>query len=148
MNNAGVAGTPYTKTIDGNELQFQTNYLGHFLLTELLLPLIQRSGTKNHQSRIINVSSEAHRFGFIMWHDLNATRFYNSSAAYAQSKLAQVLHTKALARKLEVCFLNNHFQNINILTKFREKLISSKNSVFSCISKQIHRCIVFILELL
>ena len=106
MNNAGVAGTPYAKTIDGNELQFQTNYLGHFLLTELLLPLIQRSGTKNHQSRILNVSSEAHRFGFIMWHDLNATRFYNSSAAYAQSKLAQVLHSKALARKLEVCLFN------------------------------------------
>ena len=110
MNNAGVAGTPYAKTIDGNELQFQTNFLGHFLLTELLLPLIQRSGTKNHQSRIINVSSEAHRFGFIMWHDLNATRFYNSSAAYAQSKLAQVLHTKALARKLEVCFLKIIFK--------------------------------------
>ena len=103
MNNAGVAGTPYAKTIDGNELQFQTNFLGHFLLTELLLPLIQRSGTKNHKSRIINVSSEAHRFGFIMWHDLNATRFYNSSAAYAQSKLANVLHAKALARKLKVC---------------------------------------------
>ena len=75
---------------------------GHFLLTELLLPMIKRTGTAKAKSRIVIVSSIAHSFGFIMWHDVNWTKFYNSGASYAQSKLANVLHAKSLARKLEV----------------------------------------------
>ena len=85
-------------------MQFQTNHLGHFYLTNLLLPLIKRSGKSSSKSRIVIISSVAHKYGFIMWRDINWTNFYNSGAAYAQSKLANVLHAKALSRKLDVKF--------------------------------------------
>ena len=85
-------------------MQFQTNHLGHFYLTKLLLPLIKRSGKSSSKSRIVIISSVAHKYGFILWRDINWTNIYNSGAAYAQSKLANVLHAKALSRKLDVKF--------------------------------------------
>ena len=67
INNAGVMIPPYSKTVDGLELQFGTNYLGHFALTSLLFDLIKNT----NNSRIVNVSSTAHRSGNLDFDDLN-----------------------------------------------------------------------------
>ncbi|XP_051872185.1 retinol dehydrogenase 12-like [Pristis pectinata] len=97
INNAGVMMCPYLKTEDGFELQFGVNHLGHFLLTYLLIDLIKRSSP----ARIINVSSAAHKMGKIQFDDLNSEKNYSPMKAYAQSKLANILFTRELARKLE-----------------------------------------------
>lgn len=101
INNAGVMIPPYTRTIDGFELQFGANHLGHFALTGLLLERLM----KTPNARIINVSSSAHRMGSgtINFENLNSEKGYNASGAYAQSKLANLLFT------LE---LNQHFQEV------------------------------------
>ncbi|XP_072364904.1 retinol dehydrogenase 12-like [Scyliorhinus torazame] len=97
INNAGVMMCPYSKTADGFELQFGVNHLGHFLLTYLLIDLIKQSAP----SRIINVSSTAHKMGSIQFDDLNSEKSYNSVKAYAQSKLANIMFTTELAQKLK-----------------------------------------------
>ena len=103
VNNAGVMNTPEGKTDDGFELQFGTNHLGHFLLTELLLDALKSSAP----SRIVCISSVLHvgtrkQLGEIHLDDLNyENRPYNSGEAYTQSKLANVLHALNLARRLE-----------------------------------------------
>ncbi|EFN78523.1 retinol dehydrogenase 12 [Harpegnathos saltator] len=97
INNAGICSCPFKKTEDGNEIQLQTNYLGHFLLTLLLLPKLQSSAPG---CRIINVSSIAHWFINMHFDDLNMEKSYNPLLAYAQSKLANILFTKELARRL------------------------------------------------
>src|SRR5690242_10266807 len=87
INNAGVMMTPRGRTQDGFELQIGINHLGHFALTGLLLPaLLAVSG-----SRIVTVSSNAHRAGEINFDDLNSRDRYRAIAAYAQSKLANLL---------------------------------------------------------
>ena len=102
VNNAGVMNTPQSKTHDGFEMQLGTNHLGHFLLTELLLPALQ----KGAPSRIVNVSSCLHDMaqgfeGRIDFDDPNfERRKYEGWEAYAQSKLANVLHAKSLATRL------------------------------------------------
>jgi NAD(P)-dependent dehydrogenase (short-subunit alcohol dehydrogenase family) len=103
VNNAGVMYPPKGKTEDGFETQFGINHLGHFLLTELLLDRLKASAP----SRIVCVSSVAHAgmggiYGEIDFDDLNFDkREYNARVAYAQSKLANVLHALDLARRLE-----------------------------------------------
>uniref|UniRef100_A0A2I3GWE9 Retinol dehydrogenase 13 n=1 Tax=Nomascus leucogenys TaxID=61853 RepID=A0A2I3GWE9_NOMLE len=98
INNAGVMRCPHWTTEDGFEMQFGVNYLGHFLLTNLLLDKLKASAP----SRIINLSSLAHVAGHIDFDDLNwQTRKYNTKAAYCQSKLAIVLFTKELSRRLQ-----------------------------------------------
>ena len=97
INNAGVMIPPYTKTVDGFELQFGTNHLGHFALTGLLLDVILN--TEN--SRVVTVSSGAHRVGKIHFEDLNWENDYKAWEAYGQSKLANLLFTYELQRKLE-----------------------------------------------
>lgn len=103
VNNAGVMYPPEGKTEDGFETQFGINYLGHFLLTELLLDTLKASAP----SRIVCVSSVAHAgmrgiYGEIDFDDLNFDkREYDPAVAYAQSKLANVLHALDLARRLE-----------------------------------------------
>eukprot|EP00095_Tigriopus_kingsejongensis_P012076 maker-scaffold60_size442463-snap-gene-2.15 protein:Tk12076 transcript:maker-scaffold60_size442463-snap-gene-2.15-mRNA-1 annotation:"retinol dehydrogenase 13-like" len=102
INNAGVMLTPEAKTVDGFELQFMTNHLGHFLLTFMLLPLLEKSARLGQDPRVIMVSSVAHAWGSMHWEDLNWNRTpYNSLQAYAQSKLANILHAKYLARRLK-----------------------------------------------
>ncbi|XP_037549932.1 retinol dehydrogenase 11 [Nematolebias whitei] len=98
INNAGVAICPYAKTVDGYETQFGVNHLGPFFLTFLLLDLLKHSAP----SRVINVSSLAHAMGKIQFDDLNGERSYHPVRAYAQSKLANVLFTRELAKRIEV----------------------------------------------
>jgi NAD(P)-dependent dehydrogenase (short-subunit alcohol dehydrogenase family) len=95
VNNAGILVPPLGHTKDGFELQFGTNHLGHFALTNLLLPRIT--------GRVVTVASNAHRSGHIDFDDLNwNTRDYRGgAAAYAQSKLANLLFTLELQRRLE-----------------------------------------------
>jgi NAD(P)-dependent dehydrogenase (short-subunit alcohol dehydrogenase family) len=103
VNNAGVMMSPESRTEDGFETQFGINYLGHFLLTELLLDTLQASTP----SRIINVSSMAHAgmsgiYGEIDFDDLHFDKKeYHPGQAYANSKFANVLHALDLSRRLE-----------------------------------------------
>jgi len=95
VNNAGVMAPPYSKTTDGFELQIGTNHLGHFSLTGLLLPLL----LKTKDSRVVNMSSLAHRMGKIDFDDLNKEKKYIPFESYSQSKLANLLFTFELQRK-------------------------------------------------
>jgi hypothetical protein len=93
INNAGVMRTPERRTADGFELQIGTNHLGHFALTNLLLPQVT--------DRVVTVASGAHRGGSISLDDLNwQRRTYRRWAAYQQSKLANLLFTLELQRRL------------------------------------------------
>ena len=96
INNAGVMFTPKGTTKDGFELQFGTNHLGHFALTGLLLDrLLPVAG-----SRVVTVSSMGHRFGRIRFDDLQWERGYSRVGAYGQAKLANLLFTYELQRRL------------------------------------------------
>jgi NAD(P)-dependent dehydrogenase (short-subunit alcohol dehydrogenase family) len=96
INNAGVMFTPEATTKDGFELQFGTNHLGHFALTGLLLDrLLAVPG-----SRVVTVSSTAHLTGRIRFDDLQWQHGYSAVGAYAQSKLANLLFTHELQRRL------------------------------------------------
>ncbi|KAM4606745.1 retinol dehydrogenase 11 [Polymixia lowei] len=97
INNAGVAICPYSTTADGYEMQFGVNHLGHFFLTFLLLDLLKHSSP----SRIINLSSATHAMGKIQFDDLNSEKDYHPIRAYVQSKLANVLFTRELAKRTE-----------------------------------------------
>jgi NAD(P)-dependent dehydrogenase (short-subunit alcohol dehydrogenase family) len=93
VNNAGVMATPQGRTKDGFELQIGTNHLGHFALTNLLLPRVR--------DRVVSVSSGAHRLGKIRLDDLNWEKGgYSRWRAYGQSKLANLLFTLELQRRL------------------------------------------------
>jgi len=98
-NNAGVMALPYRQTADGFELQFGTNHLGHFALTGLLIAQIRNATS----ARIVTVSSAAHRFGKIDLDRLAGKNGYRKWAAYARSKLANVLFAYELQRRFEVC---------------------------------------------
>jgi NAD(P)-dependent dehydrogenase (short-subunit alcohol dehydrogenase family) len=96
VNNAGVMMTPHQRTADGFELQFGTNHLGHFALTGLVLPsLLPVPG-----SRIVTISSNGHKVGRINFDDLQSEQRYRRAGAYAQSKLANLLFTYELQRRL------------------------------------------------
>src|SRR5262249_666077 len=104
VNNAGIMATPLGKTAQGNELQSGTNHVGHFLLTKLLLPVVEASGP----ARIVTVSSDLHRRGRAerLFETLErdpgfARRRYAPFDAYADSKLANVLFTRQLAKRLK-----------------------------------------------
>ena len=96
INNAGLMMPPRGTTADGFELQFGTNHLGHFALTGLLLDrLLTVPG-----SRVVTVSSNGHRAGRINFADLQSERRYGRMSAYAQSKLANLMFTYELERRL------------------------------------------------
>ena len=97
INNAGIMVPPYGKTAQGFETQFGVNHLGHFALTGALIDLI----VNTPGSRIVNVSSIAHYMGKIDFDDLSWERGYKAQAAYGQSKLANLLFTYELQRRLE-----------------------------------------------
>ncbi|KAG9233256.1 dehydrogenase [Amylocarpus encephaloides] len=98
VNNAGIMANLYTKTVDGIESQFGTNHIGHFLLTNLLLPKLLSRG---QPIRIVNVSSNGFRFGPVRYEDTDFGdgKTYNRWAAYAQSKSANMLFSRALAQR-------------------------------------------------
>jgi len=98
VNNAGVMATPFARTADGFELQFGTNHLGHFLLTNLLMPALLAAAPG---ARIVNVSSAGHYASDIDFDDPNyENRPYNKWEAYGQSKTANILFTVALEARL------------------------------------------------
>ncbi len=98
INNAGVMWPPASKTVDGFELQFGTNHLGHFALTARLLDRLRTTSG----SRVVTVSSVSHRFGTIDFDDLHwESRTYHPNRAYGQSKLANLLFAYELQRRLD-----------------------------------------------
>ncbi|XP_055521112.1 dehydrogenase/reductase SDR family member on chromosome X [Leucoraja erinacea] len=100
VNNAAVMLVPQRYTEDGFEEHFAVNYLGHFLLTHLLLDPLRRSGNSDHNSRVVILSSATHYIGEINLADLQSRRGYSSHGAYAQSKLALVLFSYQLQQRL------------------------------------------------
>jgi NAD(P)-dependent dehydrogenase (short-subunit alcohol dehydrogenase family) len=96
VNNAGTVELKRTTTVDGFEKTFAVNHLAYFLLTNLLLPRLRESAP----ARIVNVSSEAHRFGRLDLADLQSEKSYAAMRVYGKSKLLNVLFTTALAEKL------------------------------------------------
>jgi NAD(P)-dependent dehydrogenase (short-subunit alcohol dehydrogenase family) len=96
INNAGIMACPKSATEDGFENHLGTNHLGHFLLTISLLDLLKSAG----QSRIVNVSSAAHLWSDIQKDDLMFDKSYNKYKAYGQSKLANILFSLELSKKL------------------------------------------------
>jgi len=97
LNNAGVVNTTRTVTVDGIETTFAVNHLAYFLLTHLLLERLKQSAP----ARIVNVSSEAHKFGRLDFDDLQNAKAYRTMRVYGQSKMANILFTYELARRLE-----------------------------------------------
>src|SRR6266853_1457547 len=97
INNAGAAFPGRRETVDGLEMTFAVNYLAPFLLTNLLLDVLKASAP----ARIVNVSSDSHRSGSIQLDDLQAEKLYRPMRTYPQSKLAVVLFTYELARRLQ-----------------------------------------------
>lgn len=96
INNAGVMIPPFSKTVDGFELQMGANYFGHFVLTGLLLDCLDATT----DSRIVMLSSIAHKAGRIDFDNINAEKSYSKSKAYGQSKLACFMHAQELNRRL------------------------------------------------
>lgn len=96
INNAGLMIPPLMRTADGFESQFGVNYLGHFLLTNLLFPVIR----KTENARIVSLSSNAHKQGKIHFDDLNSEKSYSRMKAYNQSKVACLIFAYELQRRL------------------------------------------------
>ncbi|GIK02036.1 hypothetical protein Aspvir_006079 [Aspergillus viridinutans] len=99
VNNAGVMATPEGRTADGFETQFGTNHLAHFLLIQLLLPVLERSSSTEFQSRVIILSSVAHRYGEVNFKNLNFEGEYDAWKAYDQSKTANLWTSNELERR-------------------------------------------------
>lgn len=97
INNAGIWETKRKESADGIELTFAVNHLAPFLITNELLGILKQS----KDARIINVASDAHRYGTINFKDIEMKKSFSHMKAYSQSKLANILFTKELARRLE-----------------------------------------------
>jgi NAD(P)-dependent dehydrogenase (short-subunit alcohol dehydrogenase family) len=97
INNAGIMAIPRRLTADGFEMQFGTNHLGHFALTGLLMPAL----VARPRSRVVNVSSGAHRLGRMNFDDLMGEKKYGAWRTYGQSKLSNLLFTSELQRRLD-----------------------------------------------
>jgi NAD(P)-dependent dehydrogenase (short-subunit alcohol dehydrogenase family) len=107
INNAGVMIPPYGKTKDGFELQFGSNHLGHFALTGLLLPLLKNTP----DSRVVTLSSIAHRGASIDFNNLDGSKGYKAMKFYGQSKLANLL----FAKELDNQFKQNGIKTLSIV---------------------------------
>ncbi|KAJ3689810.1 hypothetical protein LUZ61_018974 [Rhynchospora tenuis] len=105
INNAGIMAAPFALSQDGLELQFATNHIGHFLLTNLLLEKMKStSRTSDIEGRIVNVASDAHKITYsegIRFDNMNSPTGYKSYLAYGQTKLANILHANELSRRLK-----------------------------------------------
>lgn len=97
VNNAGIMAVPFARTPAGCESQFGTNHIGHFLLTNLLVPLLLKAG----KARVVNLSSGGHKHCPVDFSDIHwQTREYNKWGAYGQAKTANALFTVALQKRL------------------------------------------------
>ena len=101
-NNAGVMALPYRQTVDGFEMQFGTNHLGHFALTGRLMATLLAAS----EPRVVTLSSGAHRMGTINFDDLQRERRYNNWLAYGQSKLANLIFAFELQRRASAAGTN------------------------------------------
>jgi NAD(P)-dependent dehydrogenase (short-subunit alcohol dehydrogenase family) len=142
VNNAGVMAIPRRTTADGFEMQLGTNHLGHFALTGLLLPLLAATPG----SRVVTVSSTAHRAGRMRWDDLHGERSYQRWLHYGQSKLANLLFSYELDRRSRAaglplvaaaCHPGYAATNLQLVgprmdaSRFMEGLMTWANGVFS-----------------
>lgn len=101
INNAGAINLERERTVDGLERTFATNHLAYFILTDKLLPSLKKAAEQKGGARIVNVASEAHRQGSIDFDDLQLEKRWSGMNAYFASKLANILFTAELARRLE-----------------------------------------------
>ncbi|KAL0872212.1 hypothetical protein ABMA27_004614 [Loxostege sticticalis] len=101
VNNAGIMFGDFKLTEDGIETQLAVNHIGHFYLTHLLLPALKKGGTLGKSSRVVNVTSCAHYPGKVYFDDINMKEHYDTTAAYAQSKLAQLMSSRYINKILE-----------------------------------------------
>ncbi|CAA6655574.1 unnamed protein product [Spirodela intermedia] len=105
INNAGIMASPFLLSVDGLELQFATNHVGHFLLTNLLLENMESTSRNSSiEGRIVNVSSGAHKFAYsggVRFDKINDPSGFNTICAYGQSKLANILHANELSRRFK-----------------------------------------------
>lgn len=124
INNAGCFTEKIQYTNDGIEAQFGVNHIAHFLLTYLLMPSLNKSKA----ARIINVSSDAHYRGTINFADLYFQQKYSAMKAYAQSKLANVLFTYELDRKLKANNNNNITVNALHPGEIKTRLVEKNNN--------------------
>lgn len=102
INNAGIMMPPFSLTKDGFESQFATNYLGHFLLTKLLFPIIRDT----QDARIVSLSSLAHKWKEIQFEDINFKESYNKREAYGQSKFACLMFAIEFDKRLKAANIN------------------------------------------
>ncbi|XP_067682887.1 retinol dehydrogenase 14-like [Haliotis asinina] len=126
INNAGVMMSPQALTEDKFDVQFGVNYLGTFLLTELLLDLLKVTGS----SRIVNTSASASNLGEINFDDINMTEDYSPGQAYAQSKLAVNLYTLHLAHRLKDTKVIVNVANPGIVNTNGHRHLPFKNNSF------------------
>lgn len=140
INNAGIMATPYAQTVDGFEAQMGINHLGHFALTALLWPALK----ENANSRIVNVSSSAHRLGRLVTADeseINVSKDrYRAWPVYGNSKLANLLFTLQLNKNLKaakatqtVTCAHPGFSNTNLqagIMRGRQGFLKEVGSVF------------------
>ncbi|KAL5746367.1 hypothetical protein ACOSP7_027513 [Xanthoceras sorbifolium] len=105
INNAGIMGTPFGFSKDNIEVQFATNHIGHFLLTDLLLDTMKKTAKESgKEGRIVIISSSSHRHPYregIRFDKINDPSGYGAITAYGQSKLANILHANELAKRLK-----------------------------------------------
>ena len=102
INNAGIMFGDRKLTEDGFESQLATNYLGHFLLSHLMLPVLEKSGQLESPARVVNVSSCAHFWGSWMdFSDLQLSKIYSPEKAYGNSKAAQIMFTSHMSTMLQ-----------------------------------------------
>jgi len=131
LNNAGVMACPESKTEDGFEMQIGTNHFGHFLLTNLLMPLLKKAAPG---ARIVNVSSLAHKMAEMNFDDLNFEKTpYSPSQAYQQSKLANILFTRELARKGEGSGVNAYALHPGAINTELTRHLPTINPFMPCI---------------
>ncbi len=133
INNAGFISLDRQETVDGFERQFGVNHLGHFYLTLALVKMMPK------KSRIINVSSGAHKIGKIHFEDLQLKKNYHVMKAYGQSKLANILFTRELAQRLKPYEITVNAvypgavateMGVNRDTQFGRKLVASLKPFF------------------
>ncbi|KAK4838945.1 hypothetical protein QYF36_017714 [Acer negundo] len=105
INNAGIMAPPFTLSKDNIELQFATNHIGHFLLTNLLLDTMKKTAKESgREGRIVSVASDGHKFTYsegIRFDKINDPSEYTGFSGYGQSKFANILHANELAKRLK-----------------------------------------------